>query len=285
MPGKQPSQDIPDLRIVPVGRIIPHELHDEQRATPLVKQLRKDSILKSPVLVTEIPASDGSVDYMVLDGTNRSISLDLLGIGHAIVQVVPYREPFVTLLSWHHAISGISKDDLTARITKLSGVTPFETEPSEAEALIAKRAVIGYCTWTDGTVTAFPSEQMDLHKLTEFLQAVVAAYIQRAAVDRVASNNMEELMRAYPEIVAAVSFPIMEPDEIVTLTRNGWRVPAGITRHLIQGRALRLNYPLEELAASKSLEKKNSELLSWMQHKFQQREIRYYAEPTFLFDE
>ena len=54
---------------------------------------------------------------------------------------------------------------------------------------------------------------------------------------------------------------------------------------LIRGRALRTNYPLSELSAANSLEEKNQRLHDWLKAKLSSKEMRFYGEATFLFDE
>ena len=63
-------------------------------------------------------------------------------------------------------------------------------------------------------------------------------------------------------------------------------MPTGITRHIIQGRALRVNLPLSLLmGAGRTTQQKNEWLEDWIKQKLACREIRYYQEATFLFDE
>ncbi len=81
-------------------------------------------------------------------------------------------------------------------------------------------------------------------------------------------------------------FPRYDPAEIMVAARDSELLPPGITRHIISGRALRLNYPLQELRyANVSLEEKNRQLKAWIQERLYAKRIRYYAEPTFVFDE
>ena len=61
--------------------------------------------------------------------------------------------------------------------------------------------------------------------------------------------------------------------------------PAGITRHLIRGRALRLDVPIERLASGDSVAAKNRWLADWLGEKAAHRRVRYYEEPTVSFDE
>ncbi|MFN8448408.1 MAG: hypothetical protein U0521_07410 [Anaerolineae bacterium] len=54
----------------------------------------------------------------------------------------------------------------------------------------------------------------------------------------------------------------------------------------MHGRAIRVNYPLEALRdGTLTLEQKNADLLAWLQSKMANRQVRYYAEATYQFDE
>jgi hypothetical protein len=89
----------------------------------------------------------------------------------------------------------------------------------------------------------------------------------------------------YDDIAALVVFPRYAPAEIIDLARVSAYLPAGITRHLIPRRALRINLPLSALSNDTSLTEKNAWLLDWMRQKVASKTARYYQESTFLFDE
>src|SRR4051812_14803382 len=94
----------PDLRVVPVSKIIPHEFEDASRAEPLIRRLPQEGVLRNPPIVTEL--GDAAGRYVILDGTNRVMALDALHYDHALVQVVKYEEPFVELHTWNHVVIG-----------------------------------------------------------------------------------------------------------------------------------------------------------------------------------
>ena len=97
---------------------------------------------------------------------------------------------------------------------------------------------------------------------------------------------IDAVRQRYPDVTALIVFPHFEPDEILELATSGARLPAGITRHLIRWRALRVNVPIERLAdRSQTLERKNSWLREWLAERVSTRHVRYYEEPTVLFDE
>jgi len=83
----------------------------------------------------------------------------------------------------------------------------------------------------------------------------------------------------------AVVFPIHTKDDLVALAQVGAVLPAGITRHIIPGRALRVNAPLDLMHEDRPLDEKQAWLDAWLRARRADRGVRYYAEPTFLFDE
>lgn len=282
-PASSPDQPLPDLRIIPTGKLLHHEQHDEQRASPLIRRLKRDKFLKNPPIVVEAGSRDNR--FVILDGANRVVALDVLGIGHVLVQVVPYQEPHVRLETWYHAISGLSTEDWLSRLGKIGGLASSETNLFHARALLAARTIIGYYVTPDGTTRTLIGGGLDLHERTRLLQEVVDTYINTARLNRTNIDNVEQLLALYPQMTSTLVFPRYDPVEVIDLAQSGLKVPPGITRHIIDGRALRVNYPLEHLTAETPLEDKNRVLRDWVQKRFEDRKVRFYAESTYLFDE
>ena len=65
----------------------------------------------------------------------------------------------------------------------------------------------------------------------------------------------------------------------------GAYLPPGVSRHIIHGRALNVNYPMKRLQAELPLDTKNQKLQDWLRKQYATRSIRYYAESTFQFAE
>jgi hypothetical protein len=99
-------------------------------------------------------------------------------------------------------------------------------------------------------------------------------------------DDPARLWALFPSPVALVSFPPVTPDDVLTAARKGAYLPPGVSRHIVHGRAVRLNYPLDALrATTRTLEEKNADLTAWVREKMAQRRVRYYAESTYQFDE
>ena len=113
---------------------------------------------------------------------------------------------------------------------------------------------------------------------------MVAAYAGRGELYRVAHTDVERLLAEHGRLSALVVFPRYHPDEIRRLALNGSKLPMGVTRHIIPGRALRINIPLDVLSGDDPLDQKNAWLDEW-KAKMRERRARFYQEPVFLFDE
>src|SRR5436305_801067 len=79
-----------------------------------------------------------------------------------------------------------------------------------------------------------------------------------------------------------VIFPEFRKEEILSLAARNARLPAGITRHLIPGRVLRLNAPLAWLAGRETTATKQRYLDAAVAQRWREHGVRYYAEPTYL---
>jgi hypothetical protein len=275
----------PDLRILPLKLIVEHEFNDVQRTTPLAQRLEEEGLLKNPPIVA--PIGDGDPRFMVLDGANRTTALNSLGYPHVLAQVVKYEEPGITLTTWHHLISGIDPEEFTQLLGSVDGVDIFPIDLLHARAALARRECLMYVMRVDKKVFAARPKLPGLfvHEQNELLNKLVDTYKDRGRLHRAMTDSLDDALRLYSDLSGVVVFPKYDTFEVLALARDGELLPAGLTRHLIQGRILRVNYPLSELKSGESLEIKNARLQEWMRSKMASKEVRFYGEMTYLFDE
>jgi hypothetical protein len=277
-----PQLRLPDLRFVPVDALIPHEQHDQHRSGPLARRLREQGVLRNPPIVTPLPPDDER--FVVLDGANRATAAREAGLPHIVVQVVRYEDPGLRLTTWHHALSDMPTPEFERALGKVEGLACLETDLRHARAVLARREAIAFIALGQGAITLHGGGE--LHQRNQVLNRVVDTYRTSARLYRVASDSLSQAQSEHADVTALVVFPQFEPEEVLELATSGARLPAGITRHLIPRRALRLNIPLERLAdMEQSLAAKNEWLETWMRDKVHQRQVRFYQESTVLFDE
>jgi hypothetical protein len=278
-----PRLHLPDLRFVAVEALIPHEQHDPLRSAPLVVRLRAEGVLRNPPIVAPLPPDDAR--FVVLDGANRATAATEAGLPHLVVQVVRYEDPGLRLSTWHHALVGVPAEEFERSLGEVAGLTRVTTDLPHARAVLARREALAFVAFPGGRAVTLHGAG-GLREQNAVLNAVVDRYRGRVRLHRVASDSFADAQAEHPEVTALLVFPHFAPAEVLELATSGARLPAGITRHVIPWRALRLNVPLERLAdRAQTTEEKNRWLAEWLREKMLKREVRFYQESTVLFDE
>ena len=275
--------DVPQLLILPADSLILHEEVETRRVEPLVERLQVDGFLKNPPIAAPIDCPLGCQGrHVILDGANRTTALWKLDVPHHLVQVVDYGE--VELDTWGHLVTGIPSQAFIQTLVD----SRLRLEPStreDARRLLARRGISASITAPDGRVFILP-ESGSLGSEAELLIQLTSVYNGRSVFHRVKSDRIADLLDYYDDVTALVRFPSYIPEEIMRLADEGYKLPTGITRHIIHGRALRVNAPLSLLMdEARTTQQKNEWLRDWSKKKLACREIRYYQESTFLFDE
>ncbi len=267
------------LRIVRADDIILHEGQDPLVVKKLAERLRADRILRNPPIVAEADRR-----YIVLDGATRSGAIKYLGIRDTLVQVVDYAARDICLDSWHHLIQRITPSDLLDEIGAIEGVTIERVDPKQAEHNLMLRKILCYIVLRNNATYEVRGGE-ELEASVGRLNKIVGLYRGKTEVYRAITTQVDVLTREYPDLSMVIVFPRYTPSEVTRLALNGAKLPMGITRHLIGGRAIGINVPLDQLASEESLEEKNVWLQKWLTEKIHARKVRFYQEPVFVFDE
>ena len=272
----QPSSGgFPDLRIVRVSDLLLHEDVDLERVARLLDRLSADGILRNPPIVASLP---GSERYLLLDGANRVSALENLDIPHLLVQVEPYENPQLDIRHWNHVVRDIETDRLVEYARSIAGVDMVEGETPVEGYLVS------FISDTDEArhlVTSAPMNERVKH-----LRAIVDIYYKgEARLDRVNHSDVATLRSQHPHFGTLVTFPDFTKDEIRAVAEAGARLPSGVTRILVPRRVLGFNLRLPLLSSNLPLEEKRRWLVDEIQHKVSEHKVRYYQEPTFVFDD
>ena len=163
------------------------------------------------------------------------------------------------------------------RIFELSDVTIKKGWNSKAAAQILL---------ANGSVLSLNAPAATIEQRNLTLRNLVNIYQRNAKLSRTALHDPTLIWPLYPDAIALVIFPQYKPNEIIESAKKNAFLPPGVSRHIIHGRALKLNYPMERLRDTDvSLDEKNDVLQQWIREKFANRGVRYYAESTYQFDE
>lgn len=283
----------PELKIVPVKDIIIHEHFDKTRSPRLARRIEEDGVLKDPPIVARL----GEGKYVHLDGANRITVFqeeDLLNCQHILVQIVDYFDPeSVKVSTWCH-LTQQNKDSFLSQL-KSKGIEPVPMDCDAARALILEREGALCCLFfRDGDVFGVKGEG-DFESRIKLMNEVVRTYEGRIERDSLEPERGEwkrqirGLFKKHDDCNIIIAFPKFTPKQVVQIAtrlaagENVVKIPPGITRHIVlEGRALRINFPLSVLKAEGlSLEAKNEMLKEFLRKK----KPRRYEEPTFMYDE
>jgi hypothetical protein len=278
------ASNLPTLRIVPSPALVPHEWHDDQRSKPLIERLRASGVLRNPPIVT--PLADGSGRYMVLDGANRTSALNHMGIPHALVQVVEADDPGLDLHTWNHVLWDWDAAEFLGALRQMPDVKLKDIDPTVKRP--QSRWPVKTLVWVqtpDNKAYIARSLPGDLASRARSLNKIAESYAKKASLDRTTAQQVSEVNGKYETLTAIVVYPPFTPQEVLQLCAQGVLLPPGITRFTVSPRALRVNYPLDELSSNKSIEEKNRALERWANERVARKGVRYYAEPTVLYDE
>jgi len=262
----------PDLRIVDINHVLPHEKSDIQRSKPLIERIRQADYFTNPPVVAEIDDNQ----FVLMDGANRHNSLKHLGFPHILVQVADYNTEFIELGVWQHIVSDWESSHFIQQLERIDGIDVRDGWDSHAVAQVLLR---------EGPVYGIHAKIDNIVQRNFTLRQVVETYHHNATLYRTPLTDPTQIWSLYPTGIALLMFPSYEPQNIIDAATNQAYLPPGVSRHIIHGRALKLNYPMSELRADLPLEQKNQHLQQWIREKLANRSVRYYAESTYQFDE
>ena len=246
-----------DLRLVDLECLILHEAHDEDRLARLRRRIEAEGEQRNPVII-----SPHEERYLVLDGAHRVRALGELGSRFALAQTV---EPPEKAEGWAHLLNGIGP----AELGDIEGIEvsnkPFHTPLAEVEK-------------GEGTIFLSSTEE-GLRGRVRALWGLQSLYPRGVVVRRVEPDGTARLSGGE----ALIRYHPFSPGELAEIVDSGTVLPAGITRFRIKERVLGVRYPLDRMMEGNPLVR-NVELREFVESRWEENHVRYYAEPVVLFE-
>lgn len=274
------SPGTPVLKVLALSQVCVPEEPDASRVARLREILGREGVLRNPPVVTAL--ADGR--FAVLDGANRVTALGDLGVPYLVAQVVDYARPDIGLLTWRHYVVEDGSLPLRRRLANVDDVlhvVPADTVEDAEDRCGRDEGVAAVVDLEGASLLLGAGEAL---ARARSLCRLVALYRDGGRIQRVDRGDVGTL-RAQFGPGSLVLFRPFSKEEILAIASSGGRLPSGITRHVIPGRALRVNTPLSWLAAPRHVAEKQAELEELLQRRWREHGVRYYAEPTYLFDE
>jgi hypothetical protein len=265
------------LDIVAIEEVRPHEIADPGRETRIEHRIRDDGLLRDPLVVGQVHDMEG---YLLLDGTNRRLALQSLGLSWAMVQTIDYHDRnALDLRTWCHA-APLTLGSLLEAATGLGCLTWEPVAPLEAADALTVPGTVALAL--DGEAGwAFRLPGGGAADRTDCLRRFVQLY--EASLTRIdcEPDELEHRARVLGQRgLVLIAFPRFSRPQVLTMAERELLIPAGITRHIILcGRALRVNLALNVLREP-HLETARATFRAHLRS----LQPRVYREATILYD-
>lgn len=264
-----------DLKIIKISEIKLHEKTETFRLRNIFDRITKDRFLLNPVIVGKYKK-----ELILIDGANRLKSLIETGCKLIIAQIVDYMDDKIKLKKWNHLVYDFHIDNLQLFCKN----NCIEHKNAEKVKKLIKQSLI---------VSDLQQGKRKIIKLsTDFIQMIkqindiTKLYFGKFEFDRSEEEiKIGELKKYTRRKGTLIEFPDLSKKQIVNTVKNHIRIPAGITRHILDNRVLHIKYDINKLFDDSEIEKKNNELRKYLLEKIDNNKVRQYTESVIVFDE
>jgi len=269
-----------EIELLKIKDIKLHETTEFNRLRNVFGRIAGSKHLMNPVIVGRF-----NKDLILIDGANRLSTLKEIGCKLAIAQVIDYKNDKIKLKRWHHLVYDLSILDLTSLCDKIK----LEYIPLKyyRGAKIMK-CEFNYILASDinrdkSILIALPKSFRKLiERLNEFTKLYFKDYIFDRTEEEITIDDLRKYTRRKGTLL---EFPHFTKEQIVELAKNHDRLPAGITRHILENRVLHVRYEIAKLMDDTKLEVQREELKKYLLSKIDNNKVRQYRESVIVFDE
>ena len=276
------NDEFPEIRIIPIEKLMLHEMEEPKRTVRLEERIMADGFLKNPVMVGRVTDNDSK--FLLLDGVNRVSALKNLGFKDTTAQVVDYFSKNVSVNTWCHLIYDFEPQDLLKKIKDIKEVSLEKTNRKRARILLKQNKVV-CCLFFRNKDIFLIKNKHDLRTRVSKLVDVVNTYCESSVVHRVSETEARFLLRKQKTATAVLVFPMYEKKDIVNLASNKVRLPPGVTRHIIPSRVLNFHVDLALLEVDMPLLDKNKIIQEMVNRRITYGKTRFYPESVLVFDD
>jgi hypothetical protein len=275
-----PADLFSSIEAVALDEIFILEEHDPARAIPLTRAIARDGALKNPVII----GRSGYGPLVQLDGANRLTALRELGCAHTVAQVVDYAHTNIELDTWQHLVE-LDPHQARQAADQWHNCRLETMTPQTAMAALSQHRAAAIVIYLSSEALAVLTG-LGLADRVRAMQQLTDLYpssIERAVLDSADPlDHMRRILAQMPRNSACVTFAPLSKGDVMTLVDMNLRLPGGITRHVVNGRVLGVNAPLELLQDKHlSTEEKTARLHDFLRG----RPIRRYDEATVVYED
>ncbi len=268
------------LDILKIKDIKLHETTESNRLRNIYDRIANSKHLLNPVIVGKYNS-----DYILIDGANRLSTLREIGCKLVICQIIDYKNPRIKLRNWNHLIYGMKIDDIAKHCSD-SGMNTRKVKYQEGYRIISSKLNHILISEIQNGSSVLVTLDKSFFKLIKQLNTVTKYYFNKYPFDRSEEEIRYADLRKYSRKEGIlVEFPRFTKSQIVRIAGSDTRLPAGISRHILDNRVLHVRYDINKLKDDSDIEKKRKDLDAYLLSKIDNNKVRQYRESVIVFDE
>lgn len=269
-----------NLDILRIDEIRLHESTETNRLRNIFERISNSKYLINPVIV-------GYYDdeKILIDGANRLSTLKEIGCKLIIAQMTDYRNKRIKLRNWNHLIYDTGIEQIMEYCT-INNFHFKEMSYSKAKSILKQDhhfILVSDIGEERSILVSLPrkfEENIErLHKFTKY-------YFGVHPFDRSEEEiTYHELCKYSRRKGCLVEFYKFDKKQIIKIANNKAKLPAGISRHILDNRVLHVRYEISKLKELRNIEQKRKDLNKYLINKIDSNKVRQYRESVIVFDE
>ncbi|MGB9696810.1 MAG: hypothetical protein ACP5P3_09085 [Ignavibacteria bacterium] len=268
------------LDLLKISEIKLHETTETYRLRNIYQRIATSKFLMNPVIVGKYKD-----DYILLDGANRLASLKEIGCKLILAQIIDYLDPKIKLRKWNHLVYNFDFN----KILKYLVDNKFKHQYiSYREGEKKLKEGFHYVMVTDiGTNESIIIKlAKNLFQMVREINLLTRSYFNKYPFDRSEEEiKFYDLVKYSRKKGILFEFPSFTKEQVLKVAKDSAKIPAGITRHILNNRVLHIRYEISMLKSDDNLTKKREALNEYLNSKIDNNKVRQYRESVIIFDE
>ncbi|MCE1165881.1 MAG: hypothetical protein LWX07_10820 [Bacteroidetes bacterium] len=257
-----------------------HETTEFNRLRNIFDRIANSKHLMNPVIVGKY-----NDEHILIDGANRLSTLKEIGCKLVICQIIDYGNPRIKLRNWNHLIYNLGINDIVNHCSSI-GLKSKRVEYTEGYDTINSKLNYVLISEIQNGASVLVTLDKSFFKILNQLNAVTKFYFNKYPFDRSEEEIRYKDLKKYSRKEGLlVEFPRFTKPQIVRIADSDIKLPAGISRHILDNRVLHVKYDINKLKDDSDLEKKRKDLDAYLLSKIDNNKVRQYRESVIVFDE
>ena len=269
-----------NLNIFRIKDIQLHETTETNRLRNIFDRISNSRHLLNPVIVGQYDN-----ELILIDGANRLSTLNEIGCKLIIAQVTDYKNRKIKLRNWNHLIYDTEIKDVKD-FCDSNNFKYKETTYKDGKKYLKNNHNCVLASDISSGKTLLIHFPKRFNETIQGLNDFTKFYFNVYNFDRSEEEiTFSELCKYSRRKGIHVEFFKFRKEQIVKIAKSKAKLPAGISRHILDNRVLHVKYEISKLKNDKDIELKRNELNKYLLSKIDSNKVRQYRESVIVFDE